>query len=413
MHDREIELIDYIRVLWRQKWIVLATVIAALIAAWSASQLAETYQISVSLLILPPVPMEAMDEIEPFQLTPQAYLEIARSSSVIEQARSLAESLSPVSGDSFGSRLAVTVQSLSDGAETHPQYLVTATLRDEDPDALPVMATAWIEAFSDAVVQFYRTRAMDVASYLEAAYMQAEAELQQLAEERLELLSAQSLITLQTRLGSIQSELLSVRKSLAETLSERDILTTYRSTGIADSLKIEGSAQLVVTDELGPTTLLAAFILGLPLREFESVLERRIEYLDERAAFLEAELKTKQQQIDRIEQALVLVDDKTSAMSGIANSLSSRLQIARSKVEDTSYQPLSLASPTMQPVPTRSGNLKVSLLTAGFLGLLVGILLAFFIDYLLQVSIREEAQARERSTQGSETGSDSTDEALP
>lgn len=37
MHEHEAELIDYLRVLWRQKWVILITVAAAVAAAWGAT----------------------------------------------------------------------------------------------------------------------------------------------------------------------------------------------------------------------------------------------------------------------------------------------------------------------------------------------------------------------------------------
>jgi len=55
MHEHEAELIDYLRVLWRQKWVILITVAAAVAAAWGATRtIAPTYRTETSLLLLPP-----------------------------------------------------------------------------------------------------------------------------------------------------------------------------------------------------------------------------------------------------------------------------------------------------------------------------------------------------------------------
>ena len=129
MRDREIELIDYIGVLWRQKWIVVATVLAAMIAAWSASQFAETYQVELSFLVLSPLSSQLSAEEMTFQLTPEAYQEIAMSSRVFEQTRTNIEgAVSEASLSNPGNHISVTVRSLTDAVTEEKQYLVIATL---------------------------------------------------------------------------------------------------------------------------------------------------------------------------------------------------------------------------------------------------------------------------------------------
>jgi len=55
MDESTVELIDYLRVPWRQKWVIIVTFVAAIVAARSVGQaVSPTYQVETSLLLLPP-----------------------------------------------------------------------------------------------------------------------------------------------------------------------------------------------------------------------------------------------------------------------------------------------------------------------------------------------------------------------
>jgi len=413
MRDREIELISYIRVLWRQKWIVVATVLAAMIAAWSAGQLTETYRIELSFLVLPPLSSQLSAEETTFQLTPEAYQEIAMSSRVFEQTRTNIEGVvSEASPGNPGNHISVTVRSLTGASTEGKQYLVIATLKHGNPELLPIMATTWFDAFSNAIGQFYRDRSESAFDYLESAHLQAESELEELAGERLEYLSAQPPIILQTRRSGLQSELKSVRASLADAMSEKDLLNTYLEAGIAPQSERSSSEQIIMAEELSPTSLVGAIALGLSLDEFAVIIDRRIEYLGEQIVLIDAELKTTQQTIDEVEQNLAGLDSKISIQSQIVALLASRLQVSISTMEQGDHQFFLLAQPTTPTAPTQSGRLQVNILSAGFLGMFVGVLLAFFIDYLIQVKIQENRQAAKPEGEIEAEESDATDNSI-
>ncbi|GAG15995.1 unnamed protein product, partial [marine sediment metagenome] len=51
MEEKQVELIDYLRVLWRQKWVIAVIFVAAAVAAWGVSRvIPPTYETQTSLL---------------------------------------------------------------------------------------------------------------------------------------------------------------------------------------------------------------------------------------------------------------------------------------------------------------------------------------------------------------------------
>jgi len=85
MDDYEVELIDYLRVLWRRKWIILVTFVTAVLAAYFASaMLPSTYQVRTSLLLLPPLASELDAAAIGSTLAADVYQELAVSTTVLQ-----------------------------------------------------------------------------------------------------------------------------------------------------------------------------------------------------------------------------------------------------------------------------------------------------------------------------------------
>ena len=64
MEEYEVDLRDYFHVLWKQKWIVIATFVVAVVTALGISySLPEVYETRTSLLIQPPLAKEVGGEV--------------------------------------------------------------------------------------------------------------------------------------------------------------------------------------------------------------------------------------------------------------------------------------------------------------------------------------------------------------
>lgn len=104
-----------------------------------------------------------------------------------------------------------------------------------------------------------------------------------------------------------------------------------------------------------------------------------------------------------------LIEDQANSEIPVSEALAERIaeleaQLAQKQVlldtlETAEPGALFLLSPIGVPKITASGsNLKTTIAIAGFLGLMIGVLLAFFVHYLLQIRVRERAETKVRST---------------
>ena len=423
MDERDVELIDYLRVMWRQKWVIAVTLIAAIAAAWGASlALTPTYRTETSLLLLPPLSSQLGAEAVGSRLTSDAYGELAVSTSLLEIVREKA-GLQSVDIEKMKRQISVSAKPFSSEGE----FLLRASIKGADAEQLVVTARAWTEAFSEAYGELFQDRVARSYSYVSENYAETEAELGRLAAERTTLLVEHPISILEVEVGALQSEVTVNQSRLAA--AHLDFDTT---TALVTALEQELAAQPRLYNlkrSISPDSLVAALGGGLSAREIQTLMEVQVEsehqndtYVslntlvstrradvrqleeeilrrEERSTALRPELAAKQRELTETQAAQ---DDLTrridllqAALIGLAaNLLDARLALAETP------EPIRVIDEPLAPrypiAPKKAANIAI----AGFLGLLVGTLLAFFVDYLARVRERGNAS---RPTQESDS----------
>ena len=152
MDEPQVELIDYLRVLWRQKWVIIVTLAAAIIAAWSAGQaITPSYRTQTSLLLLPPLSSELDAEPVGSRLAPEAYETLAVSTTLMATVIERVAFPDDITIEKLRERFSVSVKRLSSGSE----FLLTTSIRNSDPQRLSEIAHAWTAAFTESYGELF------------------------------------------------------------------------------------------------------------------------------------------------------------------------------------------------------------------------------------------------------------------
>jgi len=375
MEEREVQLIDYIRVVWRQKWVILVTFLAAIVAAWGAGRaISPVYKTETSLLLLPPLSSELGAEPVGSRLSPEAYAELAVSTSLLQLMIERLDLPASVTIEGLKDRFSVSVKRLSSGSE----LLLTASVRGSDPAQLLNMAHAWTELFKETYGELFQDRVARSYTYVSENYAETEANLEDLIEERLALLSAHPSVatgkgsSLEVVLSSTILQLLTMEYELntaAQYLSARE-----------RSQEANEAPAYVFQDELDPYSLAGALAFNLPADEYARLAEARIDDLEKIGKAINEELSAMAE--------LSEIDRKISLLEEARGLLATKLQEAKIALAETP-EPIRVIDEPLVPRSPIAPKNTTNIAVAGFLGLMVGMLLAFFLDYLERVREQE------------------------
>ena len=416
MDGRDVELIDYLRVLWRQKWVIIATLIAAIVAAWGASRaIAPTYQTETSLLLLPSLSSQLGAETAGSRLAPEAYSELVVSTSLLQLVQERVGLTEDI--EELKKRFSVTVKRLSSDSGG-AQFLLNATIKGTDRERLPETAAVWAAAFAEKFGELFQDRTARSYTYVSDNYDETEIELAELVEQRTALLTEHPISILQAELDAL----------LAEGKENHRLLAAARlnyGTAIVQvaGLEEELSMQTLVyrlSRNVRPDSLVAALGAGLSTREIEVLsdlwvedeqlngtyinldttlatqrvaakqFEEEILLREERAGGLRSELEAKQRELTEAQATLDELDRRIGILESALVKLATSLQDARLALAETP-EPIRVIDEPLVPrypiAPRKAMNIAI----AGFLGLMIGTLLAFFVDYLARVREQEIA----------------------
>jgi succinoglycan biosynthesis transport protein ExoP len=391
MEEREVELIDYLRILWRQKWVIAVTLVAAVAVAWAMSRTVNpTYQTETSLLLLPPLSSQLDAEAVGSRLAPEAYAELAVSTRLLRSVIEKLELPESESIEELKTRFSVSVKRLSSEGE----LLLRATVRGADPDQLPGIAAAWTAAFADTYGELFQDRIARSYSYVSENYAETAAELEALIEERTSFLSDHPLVVLGAEVKSLRAALTSNGLKILEARQELGTAEAYLAA--RERSRVSQPPTVVVTSDLDPHTLAGALAYGLSADEYRGLIEARIEDLERNTKNIREELDAKQQGIDAAEATLSELDRRIGLLGEAHGSLAAKLQEAKIALAETP-EPIRVIDEPLVPRNSIAPKKMTNIAVAGFLGLMIGTLLAFFVDYLARVHKEESASEKERS----------------
>ena len=330
--------------------------------------------------------------------------ELPESTSIAALRNRLTVSLDPllVSGDRF--------------ASVGDQVLLTLTASASDPQETVSIVSAWITAFEMEFREVFLDRTARSLQYFQENLGQTEAELNSVIEQRVALLSENPLDIMQRDVDVLLNRYSLDMDRLHTTRNELGIARAHL--GALEAELSQRQSTLVLLRTLNPEALVAAVASGLPSRDYQILVGTRVEeevlnatffVLDEmiateraRIATLESELVSleahvasvlgelavKQPEVLMIEAALEDLDAQIILLRSARTELAANLQNARIALAET-LDPIHIINEPLIPrhpiAPRKSTNIAV----AGFLGLMMGTLLAFLVDYLGRVQKQE------------------------
>ena len=394
MDESTIELIDYLRVLWRRKWIILVTLAAAVVTAWSVGQaIAPTYRVKTSLLLLPPLSSELRAEPVGSRLAPEAYEELAVSTTLLGAVIESAPLPDDVTIERLKDRVSVSVNRLSSGGE----FLLTASIDGTDPQELSKTAQAWTRAFTETYGELFQDRTMRSFSYVSDNYTATESELEDLIDERTAFLAANSIEVLKTGIEALRAALESNQRRLLDAQQELALTEAYLAARGQDPVR--GFSTYVLTSAVDPNTLAGAIAFGLSAEQYREITNAEILELEESVGQISQEFAEEQQQLDIAETRLAEIDRRIGLIESEHAYLATKLQEAKIALAE-SPDPIRIIDEPLAPTTPIAPKNTMNIAIAGFLGLLAGTLLAFFVDYLARIREQENA-AKGRKTAAS------------
>ena len=418
-----IELIDYLRVLWRQKWIIALTFLTAVVTVWFLSDIPEPkYRISASLLLLPPLASELNVDTSSAVWAPEAYKQLALSTkvlqSVIDQlSLSPDESVPTVTG--LRKIMSVDVSAVGSLYDSRArQIFLSLTMTCSNAAQTCDVVEVWIDTFSETFESLFQDRTARSYEYVSQNASDTQAELQAMLEQQ-ELLLLETPIDslrsyhdlLQLRLDSIRTGLADARKAFSKTKS----LVAALENELALQPKV-----YVLAQSISPDSLVAAVASELSAREIETLASIRVRReqlnstyisLNSKIAANRAEVQSLEEEIrylEQSEQETVLLLGETNhqlveaeaqlhelereiaLLESAYGTLMGQLQNARIALAETP-NPIQIIDEPFIPEQAIGSRKTSNVAIAGFLGLMVGTLLAFFLDYLQRVREREKA----------------------
>ena len=416
MDGRDVELIDYLRVLWRQKWVITATLITAVVAAWGASRaIAPTYQTETSLLLLPSLSSQLGAEAAGSRLAPEAYSELAVSTSLLQLVQERVGLTEDI--EELKKRFSVTVKRLSSDSGG-AQFLLNATIKGPDRERLPETAAVWAAAFAEKFGELFQDRTARSYTYVSDNYDETEIELAELVEQRTALLTEHPISILQSELDALLAENKENHRLLAAAHLNYGT-AIVQAAGLEEELTMQPLVYRL-SRNVRPDSLVAALGAGLSTREIEVLsdlwvedeqlnetytsldttlatqrvaakqFEEEISLREERAGVLRSELEAKQRELTEAQATLDDLDRRIGILESALVKLAASLQDARLALAETP-EPIRVIDEPLVPrypiAPRKAMNIAI----AGFLGLMIGTLLAFFVDYLARVREQEIA----------------------
>ncbi len=426
MDEYEVDLRDYLRVLWKGKWIVLITFLVAVGTALALSYSApKQYQTETSLLILPPLAQEVNGEVGGTVFSPETYKRLALSNDLLQ---AVIQALYPNGGgpsiSSLRSTLRIDIEQTTakNFPGRFPLYL-RATFTGTDPAKIKALAETWAREFTAKNTKLFLSRTAQSYDYIKQNFDDVAKELSAKEEEKTAYQQKNPVTVLQTEVTALQAVYDSYLKELPVKKQELTKKQAYLSS-LEYSLKQE-PVYFTVERGLSKEALWEFISSGLPaeklsslpdltvkdhvlndtyvnLREQVAITQAEVEAAKAAVAYLEAQVKETQNVLEKkqahlveVENTLNQFDRELKVLTDTYNSLAAKLQEAKIARAETAEPIQTIENPVVPSTPI-GPNKKMNVAVAGVLGLFAGVLLAFFAHFL---------QAGDRTPDGREGNS--------
>jgi uncharacterized protein involved in exopolysaccharide biosynthesis len=410
MEEYEVDLRDYFRVLWHEKWVIIVTFAAAVATALVISySLPKQYQVETSLLILPPFSIDATGGATSGTIfSPETYRRLALASDLLEGA---AERAFPDGGRptvaSLRQQFRVEVEQTTakDFPGRFPLYL-RVSVSGSNPKALVSVASAWAEQFTEKNSGLFTSRTAQSYDYFKQSFDQVALELRSTEEERAALFATSPVDVLRTEVASLNEvygalvrDLSGKEQTLTEAeaklaalkgalLAEPEHYTLVRGPTpeaiwnfASDSEAMGRLATMEIEDQVLNEAYVSlrteTALAKVAVQEFSASLS----YLKTEVERIRLSLEERRTTLAHAEARLAELDREIESLGRAYASLSTKVQEARIAQGEVG-NPIQVIDRPVLPDRSTGPNKKTNVAVAGFLGVLVGVLLAFLLHYL-------------------------------
>ncbi len=366
----ELELREYLRRLWGERWLILAVLVASVgVTAGLVLLWPKEYEAKTALLILPRI-SEQLNPSAQLQIDESGFAQLKKETNVTGlfspetyQHMALAHDLlqelirnldlrenpedpgsPPLSVEALKRRVrAEAVAAGPPSASGFRAPLLTLAVRGKDPERISRIANAWGELVAQRHVEILTATAAQAYDFISAQLTEARNQLQQKQAEAKHHLQQASLEWLTRAVETLQGQY----ERLLTMLEERRLELALNPQGAKEN----------------------------------RALERAIGYLEQRLEAIEQDLKEKSMQLAEARADLEQLDGEIRVLTETVTHLAQRLEDARiAKAESSDpVRILERAIPPQEPVGPRRW---LFLALAMVLGSLLGILAASFKEYM-------------------------------
>ncbi|MBW3573522.1 MAG: polysaccharide biosynthesis tyrosine autokinase [Actinobacteria bacterium] len=165
---RELDLRDYLRVLWVRKWVVVvATVVMVTVAYGFSARQDPVYQATAQFRVVPPVNPLVAEGSRGSQVSPETEIEVLQSAPVVQRVREKLGGTAP----------SITAESVS-GTE-----FVKVTGESRDPESAAAIPNAYVDAYVDYRRQQTVDNLTPVRDQAQVRFDQVQNEINDLTEQ--------------------------------------------------------------------------------------------------------------------------------------------------------------------------------------------------------------------------------------
>ena len=416
-YEYEVDLRDYIHVIWKKKWLILLIFILAVGAAFGFSTMKATQsRTSTSVTISPTKGLRKYvdDDLEKFiknQLSLSAFQELATSQPVLEKALTEVE-VEDLTPDTLARKMDTTLQEEKQGTSAILRMTITGT----EPKRLKKLADAWAISFQKTGNETY-VRELDHYHQLLASQLtslenrlqektaalvsyrrehpldQIEIELDEMKYTYRNYLD--DLHRLRAELNRDQNRLSSTEQALKEepkyiepnrTITSEALWSfLIKAGGLSERMVNQESIQnlpdLTLKDQEKNEVYFSLKKQLIDLRVSHAASEKQIEYLQKRVETLSEEMVAKQVEIEKYQPRLNQLDEQIEKLRKLGGQLSSDLMELET-LQSAKGDSIRILKEATVPQVAVSKDTRTNVAVAGVLGLFLGVLLAFFKHYM-------------------------------
>jgi len=410
--EYEVNLTDYLAVLWKQKWVVIITFLVAVITAIAISySLPRQYQVETALLIFPPLAQDVGGQVTGTVYSPETYRRLALAGDLLQGAigRAYPRGDGPTPA---GLRGQMTVEVEQGTARDFPgrfPLLLRVAFTGSNREDLVSMAQAWTRAFIEKNTALFLDRTAQSLESVSQTFTEVERDLlakqdalKVFQQQSLEPLLVAELASLERSYQTYLSDLAARRQALAaaeaNVVALREALDQEPPHFTLERRPSEEAVWQFLGTRPSPRDLVTYSALTVQdqvLNHTYVVLRTSLAQaaaarasLEGEVAFLEGEVTTTRQLIEvklaRLVEAQVGRTQREQEIAVIQDTydrVARSLQDARIARAETA-EPIRAVEAPVLPTEPIGPNKRMNVAVAGVLGLFLGVLLAFVVHWL-------------------------------